>query len=153
MWLQTAWSFEEDQHAQKGQFPSLELAAACGVVSTCRSLPWSVQEPGFYPGRCTAIATPCPPQGKICLPKLFWKGWLLWKQKQQWVKLKQCPVLVLTFSCSEQLDCKAGDAGYQISVTVKVTFNFHPGWGNLPVTHIASSCALGGLMGPSHAPQ
>lgn len=100
------------QHAQKGRFPSLELAAACGVVSTCRSLHRSVQEPGFYPGRCTAIATPCPPQGKICLPKLFWKGWLLWKQKQQWVKLRQCPVLVRMFSCSEQLDCKAGDAGY-----------------------------------------
>lgn len=42
------------------------------------------------------------------------------------MKLKQCPVLVLMLSCREQLDCKAGDAGYQILVRVKVTFNFHP---------------------------
>lgn len=69
----------------------LGLAAVRGAVSTCRSLHQNVQETGFYPGKHTAVATPCSPQGKLCLPKLSQDGWL-WKQ--QWVKLR----LVLMFS-------------------------------------------------------
>ena len=111
VWLQTGWSFEEEQHAQKGPFPPLELAALHGVVSTCRSRHRSVQEEGFYPGKHTAVATPCFPQGKISLRELSRKGWLLWKQQR--VKLRQRPVLVMMFSCSEWLHCKAGDAGHQ----------------------------------------
>lgn len=33
-----------------------------------------VQEAGFYPGEHIAVATSPSPKGKVCLPKLAWKG-------------------------------------------------------------------------------